>query len=161
MSNAQARLPLVAGQIVDTVSVVKSPNQATEIALLAKYQFEQIIPIVFGLMLLVLILFVLDQQLKNRVLRKFLAEDQTPKSQADSLVHTNSLFLILGILILGLSIALYHFVLAPILLNQSQLLVKYISEGLITLALVGGYLFGGFKRGRQVELLINESQHQM
>lgn len=161
MSNTQAQLHLVAGQVVDTVSVAKSPNQPTEIALLAKYQFEQITPIVFGLMLLVLILFVLDQQLKNRVLRKFLAEDQTPKSQADSLVHTNSLFLILGILILCLSIALYHFVLAPILLNQSQLLVKYISEGLITLALVGGYLFGSFKRGRQVELLINESQLQV
>ena len=161
INNAHAQLFLVAGQVVDSVSVVKSHNQPTEIALLANHQFEQVIPIVFGLILLVLVLFVLDQQLKRRVLRKFLAEDQTPKSQADSLGHSNSLFLILGILILGLSIALYHFVLAPILLSQSQLLVKYISEGLITLALVGGYLFGSFQRGRQVELLINESQLQM
>ncbi len=161
MSNAHAQLLLVAGQVVDTVSAVKLPKQPTEIALLANHQFEQVIPIVLGMMLLVLILFVLDQQLKKRVLRKFLAEYQTPKSQTESLAHTNSLFLVLGILILGLSIALYHFVLAPILLSQSHLLVKYISEGLIALALVGGFLFGSFKRGRQVELLMNESQQQM
>jgi PAS domain S-box-containing protein len=161
VSNAGAQPFIVAGQNAGPVHPAKFPNHPAEIALLAKYQFEQVIPIVLGLMLLVLILFVLDQQLKRRVLRKFLTDDQTPKNQADSLGHTNNLFLILGILILGLSIALYHFVLAPILLNQSQLLVKYISEGLITLALVGGYLFGSFKRGRQVELLINESQLQM
>jgi PAS domain S-box-containing protein len=161
VGDVHAQLHFVADQIVEPVHPLKLTNQPAEIALLAKYQFEQVIPIVLGLMLLVLILFVLDQQLKKRVLRKFLTDDQTPKNQVDSLGHTNNLFLILGILILGLSIALYHFVLAPILLSQSHLLVKYISEGLITLALVGGYLFGSFKRGRQAELLINESQLQM
>jgi PAS domain S-box-containing protein len=156
--NAHAQHFFASGQIVEAVSAVKLSNQPTEIALIAKYQFEQVIPIVFGLMLLVLILFILDQQLKKRVLQKFLAEDQTPKNQADALGHTNNLFLILGVLILVLSTALYHFILAPRLLYQDQIFVKYISEGLIVLALVGGYLFGGFKRSQQVELLMNDSQ---
>lgn len=161
VANAHAQYFFVAGQVSEPVHTLKLPTQPTEIGLLANYQFEQIVPIVLGLMLLVLILFVLDLQLKKRVLRKFLTEDQTPKNQADSLIFTNHLFLVLGILILGLSVALYHFVLAPHLLYQSQLFVKYISEGLIILALLGGYLFGSFKRSRQVELLINDAQRQI
>ena len=161
VANAHAQHFFVADQVVEPLNTLKLPKQPTEIGLLANYQFEQIVPIVLGLMLLVLVLFVLDLQLKKRVLRKFLMENQTPKNQADSLIFTNNLFLVAGILILGLSVALYHFVLAPHLLYQSQLFVKYISEGLIILALMGGYLFGSFKRSRQVELLINDSQRQI
>lgn len=133
----------------------------TLISWLAPYQFKQVISIVLGLVLIVLILFVLDRQLKKRVLHKFLMADKTTEALSDSFKIPTEIIFIASLLLFSGMVAAYSSVLAPYQFHQNKYFLKYLGLGLLILTLVCGYLLGSLRRNRQVEILINNLQIQI
>ncbi len=123
----------------------------TQDGLFPQYQFIQVIPVIFGLLFIVFILYGLDKQLKKRVEHKFWSVEhagQPITTQADSLLYIK--WLIVGTTLFGLLLAVYFYS-SPIQ-QQYLSLIKYTGIGLLMLS---AYFLGTFIRGKQVEFLIS------
>lgn len=127
----------------------------------SQYHFSQIIPIIAALVLIILVLFVLERQLKKRVLQKFSLENQPSQTFAHDFKIPTEIIFITSLLFFSGMVAAFNSALIPSLLPQNQLSARWLAAGLFALVLVGGYLLGSLRRSRQVELLISNLQIQI